>query len=64
MTEEAGKEVSYLVLKREADSKTEVRKLHGGRSARKQAAEILSSPFLPQHHPDPIWCMLWDVCLG
>lgn len=52
MVEKAGREVSYLLLKREADSKTVVRKLHSGISAKKQVAEILSSPFLPQHHLD------------
>lgn len=63
VTEEADRDVSYLPLKGQADSKTVVRKLHGGRSAKKQA-EVLSSPFLPQHHLDPVWCMLWDMCLG
>lgn len=38
--------------------------MHGGRSAKKQAVEILSSPFLPQHHLDPVWCMFLDMCLG
>lgn len=64
VTEEAGREVSYLLLKREADSKAAVRKLHTGRSAKQQAAEILSSPFLPQHHLEPARCMLWDTCPG
>lgn len=41
-----------------------VRKLHNGRSAKHQAAQILSSPFLPQHHLAPEWRMPWDMCLG
>lgn len=44
MREEAGREVSYLLLEREADRKTVVRKLHGGRSAQERVAEFLSSP--------------------
>jgi len=60
--EEAGREVSYLLLKRGAESKSEVRKLRGSRSANKQEAETLSSPFLPHHHLAPVRCMLWDLC--
>lgn len=56
--EEAGREVSYLLLKREADRKTVVGKLHGGRSAQERVAEFLSSPFLPQQRPDPLWHVL------